>query len=124
MRERAVDQAVDVVRCQWSDAEQHPAAPTGADLAKATVRLGFGPVPGPMAALIHLTEVLVHGVDRATAVGRTAVVDQRLCEDLLAHIRRTGMDAFRRPGMFGPENPAAEGAAAHVRLPAFLGRQV
>src|SRR5262245_6049392 len=30
-----------------------------------TVRLGFGTVPGPMAALIHLTEVLVHGVDLA-----------------------------------------------------------
>lgn len=39
-------------------------------------------------------------------------------------MRHTGMDAFRRPGMFGPENPAPEGAAAHVRLLAFLGRQI
>ncbi|MGW5245778.1 TIGR03086 family metal-binding protein [Streptomyces sp. NPDC004129] len=111
--------AAEADRAAWQQA-----APTDADLAKAMVRLGFGPVPGPMAALIHLTEVLVHGVDLATAAGRTDLVDQRLCEDLLTHMRRTGMDAFRGPGMFGPENPAPEGAAAHVRLLAFLGRQV
>ncbi|MFF3515639.1 TIGR03086 family metal-binding protein [Streptomyces sp. NPDC002573] len=107
--------AAEADRAAWQQA-----APTDADLAKAMVRLGFGPVPGPMAALIHLTEVLVHGVDLATVADRT----HRLCEDLLTHMRRTGMDAFRRPGMFGPENPAPEGAAAHVRLLAFLGRQV
>ncbi|MEU6666024.1 TIGR03086 family metal-binding protein [Streptomyces sp. NPDC046727] len=115
----AYTEAAETDRAAW-----HHAALTDADLAKVTVRLGFGAVPGPMAALIHLTEVLVHGVDLATAAGRTDLVDQRLCEDLLAHMRHTGLDAFRRPGMFGPETTAPEGAAAHVRLLAFLGRQV
>ncbi|MFF3390058.1 TIGR03086 family metal-binding protein [Streptomyces sp. NPDC002669] len=102
----------------------HHVAPTEADLAKATVRLGFGPVPGPLAALIHLTEVLVHGVDLAIAVNRTDLVDQQLCEGLLARMRQMDMDAFRQPGMFGPQEPAPQSAPPHARLPAFLGRQV
>ncbi|MFD7864284.1 TIGR03086 family metal-binding protein [Streptomyces sp. NPDC057682] len=93
-------------------------------LASTTVRLGFGTVPGPLAALIHLTEVLVHGLDLAWAVGRTDRVDEELCEDLLSRARRTGMDPFRRPGMFGPERPAPADAPARVRLAAYLGRPV
>ncbi|MFI9251226.1 hypothetical protein [Streptomyces sp. NPDC053069] len=77
-----------------------------------------------MAALVHLTEVLVHGVDLAIAVGRTDLVDQRLCEDVLAQMRRLGIEAFRRPDMFGPERAAPEGTAAHLRLAALLGRAV
>ncbi|MEU0058643.1 TIGR03086 family metal-binding protein, partial [Streptomyces sp. NPDC006334] len=111
--------ATEADRAAW-----HHATPTDADLAQATVRLGFGPVPGPMAALIHLTEVLVHGVDLAIAIDRTDLVDQQLCEDLLTRMRQMDMDAFRRPGMFGPEKPAPESASAHVRLLAFLGRRV
>lgn len=111
--------AAEADRAAW----QH-AASTDADLAEAKVRLGFGPVPGPMAALIHLTEVLVHGVDLAIAIDRTDLVDQRLCEDLLTRMRQMDMDAFRRPGMFGSERPASKSASAHVRLLAFLGRRV
>ncbi|MEU1119753.1 MULTISPECIES: TIGR03086 family metal-binding protein [unclassified Streptomyces] len=102
----------------------HRAAATDAALAQMTVRLGFGTVPGPLAALIHLMEVLAHGVDLAVAVGRTDLVDQRQCADLLARLRRVGLDDFRRPGLFGPELPAPQSAAAHVRLSAFLGRTV
>ncbi|MFF1697675.1 TIGR03086 family metal-binding protein [Streptomyces sp. NPDC058257] len=111
--------AAEADRAAW----QH-AAPTGIDLAKATVRLGFGSVPGPMAALIHLTEVLVHGVDLAVAIDRTDLIDQHLCADLLASMREMDMEPFRRPGMFGPQTPASEGAPPHVRLLAFLGRQI
>ncbi|MFE1953723.1 TIGR03086 family metal-binding protein [Streptomyces sp. NPDC059524] len=100
------------------------AAPTDDDLAGVTVRLGFGSVPGPTAALIHLTEVLVHGVDLAVTVGRSDLVDQDLCEDLLARMRRTDMDAFRGPGMFGHATPAPTDSSAHVRLLSFLGRQI
>ncbi|MFI6597574.1 TIGR03086 family metal-binding protein [Nonomuraea sp. NPDC050536] len=88
------------------------------------VRLGFGAVPGPMAALIHLTEVLVHGVDLAIVTGQEHLVDGQACEQLLAIMRGMDFDAFRRPGMFGPEAPAPVGAPAHRRLLAFLGRDL
>ncbi|MFF8919042.1 TIGR03086 family metal-binding protein [Streptomyces sp. NPDC015032] len=111
--------AAEADRTAW----QH-AAPTDADLDKATLHLGFGTVPGPTAALIHLTEVLVHGLDLALTADRTDLIDQHLCEGLLARMRRVDMDAFRRPGMFGPEAQAPADAPAHARLLAFLGRQV
>ncbi|GAA2166049.1 TIGR03086 family metal-binding protein [Actinomadura napierensis] len=88
------------------------------------VRLGFGVVPGPMAALIHLTELLAHGADLAVATGREALVDQAACRDLLAVMRGMDFGAFRRPGMFGPERHAPDGAAPHRELLAFLGRDL
>ncbi|MFE0104554.1 TIGR03086 family metal-binding protein [Streptomyces sp. NPDC059009] len=109
--------AADADRAAW----QH-AAPTDAALDEVTVRLSFGPVPGPRAALIHLTEVLVHGVDLALAAGREDLVDQHLCELLLTHMSTVDMDAYRGPGLFGPRLPAPADAPAHVRLLAFLGR--
>ncbi|MEU6783165.1 TIGR03086 family metal-binding protein [Nonomuraea angiospora] len=116
----------------WLGTEPQGAFAVAADLDRAawhrpgvletSVRLGFGTVPGPMAALIHLTEVLVHGVDLALATGQEHLVDQRSCEELLAVMRGMDFDAFRRPGMFGPELPAPADATAHQRLLAFLGR--
>jgi uncharacterized protein (TIGR03086 family) len=89
-----------------------------------TVRLGFGAVPAPMAALIHLTEVLVHGVDLAVTTGQEHLVDQQSCADLLAIMRGMDFDAFRRPGMFGPALLAPGDAPAHRHLLAFLGRDL
>lgn len=106
--------AADLDRAAW----QRPDALDG------TVRLGFGAVPGPMAALIHLTEVLVHGVDLAVATGQEHRIDQRPCADLLAIMRGMDFDAFRRPGMFGPALSAPTDAPAHRRLLAFLGRDL
>ncbi len=34
------------------------------------MRISLGALPGPMAAVIHLTEILVHGVDLAVATGQ------------------------------------------------------
>jgi uncharacterized protein (TIGR03086 family) len=87
-----------------------------------TVRLGFGAVPGRMAAQIHLTELLVHGADLAVVTGQESGIDQELCADLLATMRAMDFGAFRRPGMFGAERPAPADASAHQRLLAFLGR--
>ncbi|MFI7424848.1 TIGR03086 family metal-binding protein [Nonomuraea sp. NPDC049684] len=89
-----------------------------------TVRLGFGAVPGPMAALVHLTEVLAHGADLAIATGQERLVDGQSCDDLLAAMRGMDFDAFRLPGMFGPEVHQAGDAPAHRRLLAFLGRDL
>ncbi|WP_214323808.1 TIGR03086 family metal-binding protein [Nonomuraea sediminis] len=118
----------------WLGGDPHAAFAVAADLDRAawhrpgaletTVRLGFGAVPGPMAALIHLTEVLVHGVDLAVATDQEHLVDEQACEHLLTTMRGMDFDAFRRPGMFAAEAPAPAGAPAHRRLLAFLGRDL
>jgi uncharacterized protein (TIGR03086 family) len=88
------------------------------------VRLSFGTLPGPMAALVHLTEILGHGADLAVSTGREDRVDQARCEELLTVMQAMDFAPFRRPGMFGPELPVTRDAAAHRRLLAFLGRDL
>ncbi|WP_432931678.1 TIGR03086 family metal-binding protein [Microbispora sp. CA-135349] len=88
-----------------------------------TVRISLGALPGPMAAMIHFTEILVHGVDLAVATGQEDRVDERLCEELLAVMHGMGgIDDYRLPGVFGPEVAAPAEAPAHRRLLAYLGR--
>ncbi|MFE9599192.1 TIGR03086 family metal-binding protein [Streptomyces hokutonensis] len=90
-----------------------------------TVHISLGALPGPMAALIHFTEICVHGVDLAVATDQQALVDEELCEELLAVMRGMGgFDAYRTPGVFGPEVQPAPGAAPHGQLLAYLGRSV
>lgn len=87
--------------------------------------LSFGTVPGPMAAVVHLTEVVVHGLDLAVATGQESGVDQPLAGQLLTLMQGMGgMDAFRVPGVFGPELAAPAGAPQHEHLMAFLGRRL
>lgn len=59
-----------------------------------TVHISPGALPGPTAALIHFTEVCVHGVDLAVATGQQAVLDEELCAELLSVMR--GMGRLRR----------------------------
>jgi uncharacterized protein (TIGR03086 family) len=92
------------------------------DALERTVRLGFGVVPGPIAVVIHLTELLVHGVDLAVATDQERILDEQLCAEMLVIMRDMGMDNFRKPGMFGAELPAPTDALAHRELLAFLGR--
>jgi uncharacterized protein (TIGR03086 family) len=88
-----------------------------------TVHISLGALPGPMAAVVHLTEVLVHGVDLAVATGQQRSIDEQQCADLLATMHDMGgMDPYRVPGMFGPELPAPAGASPHRQLLAYLGR--
>jgi hypothetical protein len=72
-----------------------------------------------MAALIHLTEVLVHGADLAIATGQEALLDEHACASLLTVMVGMDFDAFRRPGMFGPALSAPADAPAHRRLLPF-----
>lgn len=89
------------------------------------VRLSFGALPGPMAAVVHLTELVVHAVDLAVATDQVALVDDAQAAELLASMDAMGgIDAFRVPGMFGAEVPCPEGAPAHLRLLAYVGRQL
>lgn len=94
------------------------------DALSTTVRISLGALPGPMAAVIHLTEVLVHGVDLAMATGGVGLIDQELCASLLVTMRGMGVDAYRMPGVFGPELAPSAGAAPHEQLAAFLGRDL
>ncbi|MEV6971708.1 TIGR03086 family metal-binding protein [Hamadaea sp. NPDC051192] len=92
------------------------------DALNRTVQLSFGPMPAPAAALIHLTEVLVHGADLAVVIGRPDLVDDDACTHLLATMRGMDIEPFRRMGAFGPEQPIAADAVPHRRLLAYLGR--
>jgi len=88
-----------------------------------TLTISVGPVPGHLAALIHLTEVTVHGIDLAVATAQEQCIDEDAAEDLLSTMQQMGvMEQFRVPGIFEPERSAPAGAPPHKRLMAFLGR--
>jgi uncharacterized protein (TIGR03086 family) len=89
-----------------------------------TVSISLGQVPAPMAAVIELTEIVVHGLDLAVATGQEGDVDEDQASALLDLMTTMGIDAFRVPGVFGPALPAPDEAPAHVQLLAFLGRDV
>ncbi|MEV0298749.1 TIGR03086 family metal-binding protein [Nocardia sp. NPDC050710] len=105
--------AAEIDRAAW----HRPDVPT------ATVHIGLGALPAPAAALIHLTEVLVHGIDIAVAIDRPDLADDALSAELLTTMRDTdGIDAFRAPGVFGAEVAIAADAPAHRKLLAYVGR--
>jgi uncharacterized protein (TIGR03086 family) len=90
----------------------------------ATLDLSVGRMPAPMAAVIELTEIVVHGLDLAVATGQEDAVDEKQAAAQLELMTGMGIDAFRVPGVFGPALPAPETAPVHLRLLAFLGRDV
>ncbi len=88
------------------------------------VELSFGALPGPMAAIVHLTEVVVHAIDLAVATDQVALIDEAQAGELLESMHAMGgIDGFRVPGMFGSEVACPGAAPAHVRLLAYVGRQ-
>lgn len=90
-----------------------------------TVTLGFGTVPRPLAAAVHLTELVVHGLDIAIAIGSQDLVDEELCAGLLAAMHAMGgLDPFRVPGMFGGQVFVPADASPHRQLLAYTGRIV
>ncbi|WP_298515827.1 TIGR03086 family metal-binding protein [uncultured Nocardioides sp.] len=86
--------------------------------------LAFGQVPASMALVVHLTEVVVHGLDLAVATGQEHLADQAQAAWLLGLMRQMGTDSFRVPGIFEPERTAGPDAAPHRQLLAFLGRDL
>lgn len=94
------------------------------DALEQTVHISLGVLPGPLAAVVHLTEIVVHGTDLAAATGQESLVDEELCGDLLVTMRSMGIDAYRIPGVFDSETRTTEDAPPHRRLLAFLGRAV
>ncbi len=90
----------------------------------AVLDLAFGQVPARLGLVVHVTEVLVHGLDVAVATGQEELADDRLSAWLLELMRSMGTDAFRAPGIFGAERPVPAGAPAHRALLAYLGRDL
>ncbi|WP_194815432.1 TIGR03086 family metal-binding protein [Nocardia sp. XZ_19_385] len=93
------------------------------DALDGTVDIALGALPGQYAAAVHLTELVVHGVDIAVAIERPDLADDQLCAELLAIMAdQGGIDAFRKPGMFDAEVEISADAPAHRRLLAYVGR--
>lgn len=84
----------------------------------------FGGMPAAMVIGRFMSmDLLVHTWDLARAVGG----DEQLDETDVAHAFEgvKGMEAMlRRPGVFGPAVPAAEGDDLQTQFLKFLGRQV
>jgi uncharacterized protein (TIGR03086 family) len=71
----------------------------------------------------QLAELSVHSWDLATALGAsTAALDPRPAEEGLAFMQAS-LTADNRGGVFGPEQPAPDGADAYARIAAFAGRR-
>ena len=60
----------------------------------------------------------------AVATGHEQLIDRQLCHGSLATMRAMGLDAYRMPGVFGPEVAAPDAGAPHEQLAAFLGRNL
>ena len=95
------------------------------DALSGTVTISLGQLPSSFAAVIHMLEVVVHGVDLAVATEQLHLVDEELCAEALGLLTAMGgVDAYRIPGVFGPEVPVPRGAPPHEQLAAYLGRHV
>lgn len=94
-----------------------------ADALSSTVELGpFGQVPGELALSITVFDITTHCADLAHATGRPMPPDA-LLEPALT-IGRGLLSGGRDPSVFGPEQPAAPGDPAGIRLLAFTGRKL
>ncbi|MBO0827614.1 MAG: TIGR03086 family protein [Streptosporangiales bacterium] len=80
---------------------------------------GFGEVPLAVMVEIFTNDLLIHGWDLASGAGVHARIDADRVAALSAWAHR---GLVRRPGFFGPELRAPDGADEQARLIAFLGR--
>lgn len=83
----------------------------------------WGVTTGAQLVGFELIEVLTHGWDTATAIGRPVRVDDAIVDAALTGAREWVDESVRTPQMFGPEIPATPDARPIDRLVAFLGRQ-
>ncbi len=91
-----------------------------------TVNPGFGDMPATALLGLAVTDTFTHSWDLATATGQDSDLAPELAEQLLAASQHSIRPEFRTEdgSLFGPEQPAPEGATAAARLAAFLGRRV
>lgn len=85
----------------------------------------LGAATGAQRLQIRMYDLLAHGWDLGSALGRQVDMPEDAAEASLAFARADGRAV--RPGgggCFGPPRPVADAAPAIVRLVAFLGRDV
>ncbi len=83
----------------------------------------FGTFPAFAAALMNLSEVIVHTWDVAKAVGRDVPVEPAAAEMLASFYEAVPLDVYREHGAFGPLVEVPPDAPALDRLLGLLGRQ-
>jgi len=83
---------------------------------------GPGPMPGRALAGINLLDTATHTWDLAMATGQPAGLPDDVAAAALEASRRI-ISPEIRPGRFGPECAAPDGAGPTDQLVAFLGRQ-
>ena len=83
----------------------------------------FGTFPADAAAMMNLSEIVVHTWDVAIALGADATLDPSVAAMLADFYRPISLEPYRAHGAFGPEVPIDPGAPAADRLLAKLGRQ-
>ncbi|MBC9225669.1 TIGR03086 family protein [Aeromicrobium sp. 636] len=83
-------------------------------------RAGGVDLPGAVAGLVALNEVVLHGWDLARATGREYTLDAPTAAACLEFVEE--FDPAGTPGMFGPAVPVAEDATVLDRLVARAGR--
>jgi uncharacterized protein (TIGR03086 family) len=86
------------------------------------VDAGPGPMPGRVLAGINLLDTATHTWDLATATGQTAKLPDAVALAALEASRQI-ISPEIRPGRFGPECAAPDGAGPTEALVAFLGRR-
>jgi uncharacterized protein (TIGR03086 family) len=105
---------LDALAEAWRD----PAAWTG------ETRAGGVDLPGEIAGLVALDELVVHGWDVARASGQTYTCDEDLLEavhDFVAPLAQPGQEAMR-DGIFGPAIPVPGDAPLLHRVIGLTGR--
>src|SRR6185437_10727923 len=83
----------------------------------------FGTFPADAAAMMNLSEVVVHTWDIATALGADATIDPSIAEMGYEFYRLRSLDPSRAHGAFGAETPVEPRAPPADRLLALLGRR-
>jgi uncharacterized protein (TIGR03086 family) len=97
----------------WRD----PAAWTG------MTRAGGVNLPGELAGVIALDEVIVHGWDVAVASGQSFSGEPQLLEAAYGFVKQSAAENPQgTPGFFGPPVPVADGAPLLDRLIGLTGR--
>jgi uncharacterized protein (TIGR03086 family) len=80
-------------------------------------------MPASTALDIAVVDVATHAADIARATGQE-IDDQEMLEAALAKGKTMITAEWRRPGIFGDEQPAPDDASATDKLLAFAGRKV
>jgi uncharacterized protein (TIGR03086 family) len=86
-------------------------------------QIGGVDVPGEVAALIAIDEVVVHGWDVAVSTGQSFVADEQLVEAAYGFVQpQVKANPAGTPGLFGPALSVPDGASSLDRLLRSTGR--